>query len=194
MVAGVALRENTLQQPPPKIDHLFVGGDHHTTFINRHGLPVQFVAAIFSVHRLSPCYELRRINHVCCAAWMNDRFCVGQMLHQRPGTPRVIEVHVRQKYSVHVRRIYVLSVQCIEHQGNAVIRSGVYKSAVAILDDHMDRIEQRPNVVGVDCLYAVFELGDVRRLFVHEESPDNLEHVMVETGNIDFQRVSEWPC
>lgn len=101
---------------------------------------------------------------------------------------------MRQKHIVDICRIDVLAAQPIEQQRHAVIDAGVDESAVAILNDQVAGIEQRPNVIGIDCRYAVFELGDMCRLVAHEKFLSPGERAMLVTGNIECQRGSEWPC
>ncbi len=188
------LRENALQRSPPKVDRLLVIDDDNSALIDRHRIPVHFLATLFPVDPFGSFDQPRRIDHVARAARVYDRLRVGKVLHQGPGASRMIEMDMGQKYVIDRSIVDALAFERVKQQRNTVVRSSVYKSGVAVLDDDVARIEQRSHVIGVDRRYAVFELGDVGRLLVHEFYSDKGERAMVMTGNIEFQRGAEWPC
>ncbi len=101
---------------------------------------------------------------------------------------------MRQKHIVDICRIDVLAIQGVKQQRHAVIDACVDESAVTVLNDQVAGVEQWPNIIGIDCRYAVFELGDMCRLVAHEKYLSLGERAMLVTGNIECQRESEWPC
>ena len=106
----------------------------------------------------------------------------------------MIQMYMRQKHIVDVCRIDILATQRVKQQGHAVIDAGVDECAVAILNNQVAGIEPWPQIIGIDCRYAVFEFGDVGRLVAHEKYLSLGERAMLVTGNIECQRGSEWPC
>src|SRR5437667_59903 len=99
VVQGVSGHVNELERPLAEPHALAVLDRPHALGGDRHERAVELVQAL-AVDRAGAGHELRRVDHVRCAARMQQRPRVGELLHQAPRAAGVIEMHVRQQQVV----------------------------------------------------------------------------------------------
>jgi hypothetical protein len=84
------------------------------------------------------------------------------VLHQQPGTARMIEVDMGQENKVDVGNVQALLRQRIQQQRHGCVGTGIDECATALFDDQVARVLQRAQVFGVDGKDAIVESGYVR--------------------------------
>ena len=160
---GMTLCIERLHLPAIQFIPLFVVRNVATRCIDRLNVAVHRARLLNAVNGLGALDQFRRINHVRRASWMHYAASVGQCLHQKARTARMVKMDVCEENKIDVGNIKVMLVQRVDEQRNAIVGAGIDKRGPAALNDQMAGILQRSGVFRVDSSDAVIEL---RRLGV----------------------------
>ena len=167
MVPRVTFREQEPELATGQRHRLAVVDDEHTLLGDRQDLAVHLRVSFRPVHRARPADQLLRVDHVRGAARMQYGLRVGQLVHQQAGAAGMIEVYVCQENIVDRTRVEVLLAQRIEQQRHAGVGAGIDKRGAPVRDQQVARVEQRPDVVGVDGRDAITHFRQQRLLVRH---------------------------
>ncbi len=94
MMLGVAGR---VQEAEHSITHRklpSVVGLQHPIGVDRRDRTVEALKGLFTVHSDAACHQTSRIDHVPSATRVHHKGCPRQSLHERSGSPRMIQVNV----------------------------------------------------------------------------------------------------
>jgi hypothetical protein len=88
---------------------------------------------------------------------MHDSAGFRQRAHQLPGTSGVIEVNMREEHPIDMRPRNPEFIECSKHRRNGMGGTAVDECGATLVDDEMNRIEQRHQIFGIDGMDAVVE-------------------------------------
>ena len=116
---------------------------------------VQTIVDLASINGDGRFNEFARINHVRRSARMHDCTGIGQGSHQLACATSMIEMDVRQEQPVHRGAIDARFLECRQQSGYGVSGATVDECGSALVDDEVNGIELRHQILGVDGVDAV---------------------------------------
>jgi len=87
---------------------------------------------------------------------------VGQFAHQRAGAAGVVEVDVAEDDVIDRIAAQAQLVQCRQHIRQRIVAPGIDQCHPAVIDDQVDRRQDRADIAGVKGMNAVFVSSPVK--------------------------------
>ena len=143
------------QFAPPQFQHQPIVGVHDTLGRNGQNIAVDRVNVRLTINSGDAGHQPGRLGHVARTARMHHQLGLGQFAHQRAGTAGVVEVDVAEDDVIDRIATQAQLIERRQHIRQRIVAAGIDQRHPPIVDNQVDRRQDRTDIAGVKGMNAV---------------------------------------